>query len=75
MYRRNYLLASPGHCYLIYSRDGGTLDIKTPPGEYEIESVLLNERRPRTPSLSPAAGCLRKTGKLPSSCPRAWTGR
>jgi len=47
-FRRNYLLANPGQCYLIYSRDGGTLDIKTldiktTPGEYEIESVLLND--------------------------------
>ncbi len=63
-YRRNYMLANPHQCYLIYSRDGGTLDIEAPAGEYEVESVLLNDAPTAHPVPKPGGRLSAKDGKV-----------
>lgn len=40
-YRTNFALAKQGACYLIYSRKGGAVSIKLPPGEYALAATRL----------------------------------
>ena len=63
-FRRNYLLANPDQCYLIYSRDGGALDIKAAPGEYQLESVLLNDAPAAHPVPKPGGRLASKDGRV-----------
>ncbi|MFB3905320.1 MAG: DUF5060 domain-containing protein [Acidobacteriota bacterium] len=63
-YRRNFMLAAPGNCYLVYSRDGGRVEVNAPAGEYELESVLLNNTPPAHPVPRPGGRIASKDGKL-----------
>ena len=73
-YRRNFTLAKPGECYLIYSRDGGAIELTAEPGEYELESTLLNDFPAAYPIPRPEAGWRSRTGSSRSTSPHRWTG-
>lgn len=40
-YRTNFALAKPGSCYLVYSRVGGAINVKLPPGDYTLVTIRL----------------------------------
>ncbi len=63
-YRTNFALAKPGEYYLIYSRDGGTIEVQAPPGEYELTSTLLNDIPAAYPIRPPGGRMSVKDGKL-----------
>ncbi|RPJ55378.1 MAG: DUF4038 domain-containing protein, partial [Acidobacteria bacterium] len=63
-YRRNYLLAKPGRHYLIYSRDGGTIETRVEAGEYELECILLNDAPAAHPVPRPGGRLVPKDGKV-----------
>ncbi|RPI27226.1 MAG: DUF5060 domain-containing protein [Acidobacteria bacterium] len=63
-YRRNFLLARTGRHYLVYSRDGGTIEMTTDPGEYELESILLNDVPAAYTIVRPKGRLTAKDGKV-----------
>ncbi len=63
-YRRNFALAKPGECYLIYSRDGGAIQLAADPGQYELESTLLNDVPAAYPIPRPGGRLEAKNGTL-----------
>ena len=63
-FRRNFVLAAPGRHYLIYSLEGGPVELTVPEGIYQLGSVLLSDPEEKHSVKRPSGQVTSRNGKI-----------